>query len=153
MKYQLNHQMTLEKLNPKDKEHLRLLFLMETSHGMEYLTDFDDIFADTSYLEDKDSISAPYAVRIGSEVIGFLKIYDAVEKVIELEYGVLPEYRRRPEHYGSMILKEAKGFVFQNKEQINQIKLSIDPSNLPSQKAAVKALYKKTTGICYVATR
>lgn len=153
MKYQLNHEITLEKLNPRNKDHLRLLFLMETSHGMEYLTDFDDIFDDTSYLEDRDSIHAPYAVRVGSKLVGFLRIYDAVEQVVELEYGVLPEYRRRPEHYGSMILKGAKGFVFQKEEQVNQIKLSIDPSNLPSQKAAVKALYKKMDEIRYVATR
>lgn len=89
-------------------------------------------------------ISRPgYILTDGRKLVGYLRLAELdLNGVLNLHYGVHPDFRRNPEHYGTRILLESSQYIFQNINNVKTIELFIKEMNKGSIKCAQNANYK-----------
>lgn len=80
-----------------------------------------------------------YLITHYENIIGYLYLSAKKNNYIYLEMSLLKQYRKK--HYGSELLNEITNIIFDNNEDLKEIRLSIDKSNIGSMKSAINAGY------------
>lgn len=83
-----------------------------------------------------------YILADERKLIGYLRLADLdFDGVLNLHYGVHPDFRRNIKHYGTRILMESSQYIFKNISNVKRIELFIKEMNKGSIKCAENANY------------
>lgn len=80
-----------------------------------------------------------YLVTQNDSIVGYLYLSGKSTNYIYLELSILKKYRKNG--IGSQILSEVTDYIFYNNNDLKEIKLNIDKSNIGSMKASMNAGY------------
>lgn len=118
-----------------------LLFNQFLSHNMrEWIEESENT--------DKLLVGPGYIVADDRKLIGYLRLAGLdFDGVLNLHYGVHPNFRRNPKHYGTKILTEASNYIFKNMSSVKTIELFIKEINSGSIRCAENANYRLTREI------
>ncbi len=129
----------LEKIDYKNKEHLKFLKLLMNSSNINYLWD----------LSNKElSINTNgngYIVRNNNkEKIGYLSVSDVTEaiygKTVSIYYAIEEMYRGK--NYGKELVKQVSAYLFNNRD-VECIVAQVSKDNIASQIILLKSGYVK----------
>ena len=120
-----------------NQEHLKVLALLAKDEEIKKW--FGDLNAYFDEMINGEGLEGTYLVLKDSEIIGFMNIYDYY-KLLELQYGLLEEYRGKS--LGFQLLKESSEEIFKRYFHINTLRTYIDRENIRSEKAAINAGFK-----------
>lgn len=117
------------------------LFNQFVSHNMrEWLEDSMDM---TQLL-----VGPGYIIADGRKLIRYLRLAELnLNGILNLHYGVHPDFRKNPNHYGTKILKESSKYIFKNISSVKGIELYIKEINKGSIQCAENAGYNLTREI------
>lgn len=123
----------------KRKYHFKKEMMNDPAFSIFVTSYLDEIFEkdeNISVLEPGHS----YIITEGKTPVGYIRLNPTdEEKVIDLHYGVLPEYRKK--HYGTSILKQVRNYLLEI-ENYKNIELHISDKNIASLKCAKRAGYR-----------
>lgn len=80
-----------------------------------------------------------YFITDKNDIVGYLYLSGKSKKFIYLELSILKRYRKNG--IGSQILSEVSDYIFFANDDLKEIKLNIDKSNIGSMKASINAGY------------
>jgi RimJ/RimL family protein N-acetyltransferase len=83
--------------------------------------------------------SNAYLITLNNSIVGYLYLSNKKANSIYLEMSILKQYRKK--HIGSTFLNLITEYILVNNEDLKEIKLNIDKSNVTSMKAAINASY------------
>lgn len=93
----------------------------------------------TSRKVDSLEFDNAYLVDIDNKTVAYIYLSGKSKQVIYFECLILKEYRNKG--LGKYILENISNYIFMNNEDLKEIKLSIDRSNIPSMKVAESVGY------------
>ncbi len=80
-----------------------------------------------------------YLISKNSQILGYLYLSSKSMDHIYVELSILKKYRKNK--IGSQVLNEVTDYIFLNNNDLKEIRLSIDKSNIGSMKVAMNAGY------------
>lgn len=80
-----------------------------------------------------------YLISKNSQILGYLYLSSKSVDHIYVELSILKKYRKNK--IGSQVLNEVTDYIFLNNNDLKEIRLSIDKSNIGSMKVAMNAGY------------
>lgn len=80
-----------------------------------------------------------YLISKNSQILGYLYLSSKSVDHIYVELSILKKYRKNK--IGSQVLNEVTEYIFLNNNDLKEIRLSIDKSNIGSMKVAMNAGY------------
>lgn len=80
-----------------------------------------------------------YLISKNSQILGYLYLSSKSVNHIYVELSILKKYRKNK--IGSQVLNEVTDYIFLNNNDLKEIRLSIDKSNIGSMKVAMNAEY------------
>lgn len=80
-----------------------------------------------------------YLITQKDNIIGYLYLTNKSKNYIYMELSILKKYRKN--NIGSIFLNEITDYIFYNNNDLKEIRLNIDKSNIGSMKAAMNAGY------------
>lgn len=89
-----------------------------------------------------------YLVYNQNNFIGFISIFDSIEKEKQLAYGILSKYRKQK--YGTLLLSEFSDYLLNRKKQYELLHIWVERENFPSIRAAKHSGYEKETDYLYI---
>lgn len=130
----------LEDYNETNPEHKKTIAELNSDvEGRMYLGNLKLTVECLQVLKEQSQLNHTFIAYYNGEPIGFILITDNCD--YEICYGIRPKYRG--EYFGALLLLEFSEKMFEDFEEIKELKLYIDENNIGSIKTAKLAGYEE----------
>lgn len=145
----------LEEYDSNNYYHKSTVILLENDdEAWKYLGCIEDIIAEIKNNSLENPYDNFYIVYQKGEIEPFGIIifnFFKTSNIYSISYGILPKYRGMK--LSSILLSEFTEYIFEQYQEIEEISLQINKSNIISMKTASRSGYVKKYGTKYVKTR
>ena len=142
---------TLEEYEEFNIEHkTTMVNLMNDPAVNRFIGNLDYFIEHTKVRRENNGIDSIYIVKKAGTSIGFISLNIFSDKY-EMSIAILPEYRHQ--YLGTMLVTDFTDYLFRNNEDINEIYVEINPSNVNSIKMVDNSGFKKDNSTRYVIKR
>lgn len=136
----------LEEYDNTKEDHKRtILEISSDAEGRMYLGDLRTTVDCIKGFGDNESFNCVYIAYYNDTAVGFISISENCD--YEICSGIRPKYRG--EHLGALLLQEFSEKIFEKYNEVDELKLYIDNTNISSIKSAKLVGYEEIENEIY----